>query len=58
MDPFVVIFSYINLGATEGNASALSNSKEFSGRKLRKVQGEELFSLEGTVHTFCAVLEA
>lgn len=58
VDPFGVIFSYINLNATERNTSALQNSKQFSGRKLRKVKGEKLIGVGQTAHSFCAVLEA
>lgn len=36
MDAFGAIFSCINLGATEGNTSASSNSKQFKWKKTGK----------------------
>lgn len=47
-----VVFSCINLGAAEGNASALASSKQFGGRKLRKAEREKVISVGGTDHTF------
>lgn len=58
VDPFGVIFSYIKLGATEGHTSALLDSKQCSGRKLRKVKWEKLITAGGTAHSCSAVLEA
>lgn len=55
---FGVIFSCINLGATEGNTSAPSSSKQFKWKKTGKSERGKLIGGGGTAQIFCAGLEA